>query len=66
MKLGGFSTVFQKILKYKISYIRPEGAELFHAAKGKDMSKPMDAFRNSTKAPDNSNNTKLQTHESRQ
>jgi len=45
--------VFRNILKYQISYIRPEGAEFFHAGKRKDISKLMDAFRNSANAPDN-------------
>jgi len=39
---------------------------MFHAGKRKDMSKLMNGFRNSAKAPDKSNNTNMQTYKSRQ
>jgi hypothetical protein len=49
------------------NFIHPSGGgELFHASKRKDMSKLMDDFRNSVKAPDNSKNTNIQTYKSRQ
>ena len=48
------STVFRKILKYKISLkLRPVGAELFYADRGTDMTTLIVTFRNFANAPKN-------------